>query len=140
MLKLAETTKVFIAEKPVDMRKAINSLATLVCYFFETPVNDGSVYVFNNKDFDRIKCLFWDKNGFVLYHKRLERFRSATKIMQTITIHVVSSITLIDELETEAPQISSTDIASYLQSRRNQSLIMVLKCKQEITSPFAFEL
>lgn len=75
MLRLSESTKIFVAEKPVDMRKAINSLATLVCDFFETPVNDGSVYVFYNKDFDRVKCLFWDKNGFVLYHKRLEKGR-----------------------------------------------------------------
>lgn len=75
MLRLAESTKIFVAEKPVDMRKAINSLAALVCNFFDTPVNDGSVYIFYNKDLDRVKCLFWDKNGFVLYHKRLERGR-----------------------------------------------------------------
>jgi transposase len=33
------------------------------------------VYVFYNGQRDRVKCLFWDKNGFVLYHKRLERGR-----------------------------------------------------------------
>ncbi|KTD27494.1 IS66 family insertion sequence element accessory protein TnpB [Legionella maceachernii] len=75
MLRLSESTKIYVADKPVDMRKAINSLAALVCDFFKTPVNDGSVYVFYNRDFDRVKCLFWDKNGFVLYHKRLERGR-----------------------------------------------------------------
>lgn len=75
MLKLSDSTKIFVADKPVDMRKAINSLAVIVSDFFETPVNDGSVYVFYNRDVDRVKCLFWDKNGFVLYHKRLERGR-----------------------------------------------------------------
>jgi transposase len=40
-----------------------------------TSVNDGSVYVFYNRACDRVKCLFWDKNGFVLYQKRLERGR-----------------------------------------------------------------
>ena len=75
MLRLSEETKVYVAEKPVDMRKAINSLAALVSDFFKTPVNDGSVYVFYNRDCDRVKCLFWEKNGFVLYHKRLERGR-----------------------------------------------------------------
>lgn len=75
MLRLAEGTQVYVADKPVDFRKAINGLAVLVVERFATPVNDGSVYVFYNHDSTRIKCLFWDKNGFVLYHKRLERGR-----------------------------------------------------------------
>lgn len=75
MLRLAEGTKVYVASTSVDFRKAINGLAALVVEQFETPVNDGTVYVFYNRDADRVKCLFWDKNGFVLYHKRLERGR-----------------------------------------------------------------
>lgn len=75
MLRLAENTRVYVAAKSVDFRKAIDGLAALIVEQFETPVNDGSVYVFYNRDCDRIKCLFWDKNGFVLYHKRLERGR-----------------------------------------------------------------
>jgi transposase len=75
MLKLAEGVSIYVASQSVDCRKAINGLAALVVEQFETPVNDGSVYVFYNRDCDRVKCLFWDKNGFVLYHKRLERGR-----------------------------------------------------------------
>lgn len=75
MLRLAKGTRVYVAAKSVDLRKAINGLAALIVEQFETPVNDGSVYVFYNRDCDRIKCLFWEKNGFVLYHKRLERGR-----------------------------------------------------------------
>ena len=75
MLQLTEQTHIYVADKPVDGRKAINGLASLIVEQFETPANDGSVYVFYNRDCDRVKCLFWDKNGFVLYHKRLERGR-----------------------------------------------------------------
>ena len=75
MLKLAEGVAIYVADKSVDGRKAINGLVALVVEQFETPVNDGAVYVFYNRDCDRVKCLFWDKNGFVLYHKRLERGR-----------------------------------------------------------------
>ena len=64
-----------MANQSVDFRKAINGLVALVVEQFEAPVRDGSVYVFYNRDCDRVKCLFWDKNGFVLYHKRLERGR-----------------------------------------------------------------
>ena len=72
MLKLCEGTKIYVADIPVDMRKAINSLAVLVEDYFKNPVNDGSVYFFCNRAYDRVKCLFWDRNRFVHYHKRLE--------------------------------------------------------------------
>lgn len=73
MLRLAEGCGIYVATNSVDFRKAINGLAALVIEQFETPLNDGSVYVFYNAERDKVKCLFWDKNGFVLYHKRLER-------------------------------------------------------------------
>lgn len=73
MLRLAEDTRVFVADRPVDFRKAINGLAALVAEQYEIPATSGSVYVFYNRQYDRVKCLFWDKNGFVLYQKRLER-------------------------------------------------------------------
>jgi len=79
MLRLTETTRIYIAKEAVDCRKAINGLVTLVVEQFSSPPNDGSVYVFYNRDADRVKCLFWDKNGFVLYHKRLERGRFKLK-------------------------------------------------------------
>jgi transposase len=75
MLRLSKDTKIYVAAQSVDFRKAINGLATLVVEQFITPVNDGSVYVFYNRECNKVKCLFWDKNGFVLYHKRLERGR-----------------------------------------------------------------
>jgi hypothetical protein len=75
MLKLTKDTRIYVADKPVDCRKAINGLASLVIEQFEMSVNDGSVYVFYNGSCSLVKCLFWDKNGFVLYHKRLERGR-----------------------------------------------------------------
>lgn len=75
MLRLAEGIRIYVACAHVDFRKAINGLSALVIEQFDSPVNDGSVYVFYNRDYSRVKCLFWDKNGFVLYHKRLERGR-----------------------------------------------------------------
>jgi transposase len=73
MLRLSGDTRIYVAAGFVDFRKAINGLSALVVEQFDTPVNDGSVYVFYNRGYDRVKCLFWEKNGFVLYHKRLER-------------------------------------------------------------------
>ena len=55
MLKLTEETRIYVADKPVDCRKAINGLASMVIEQFEKPVNDGSVYVFYNGSCDRSK-------------------------------------------------------------------------------------
>lgn len=66
---------IFLATAPVDMRKEINGLATLVVESLEqSPESDG-IYVFYNRQRDKIKCLWWDKNGFVMYYKRLEKGR-----------------------------------------------------------------
>lgn len=73
MLRLADETKIFVATLPVDFRKAINGLSQLVVEHYSTSLMDGSVYVFYNRERNKVKCLFWEKNGFVLYHKRLEK-------------------------------------------------------------------
>jgi transposase len=88
MLKLTEGTRVYVAASAVDFRKAINGLAALVVEQFEMTPNDGSVYVFYNRSIDRVKCLFWEKNGFVLYHKRLEqgRFKMGKRADDSYTI------------------------------------------------------
>lgn len=75
MLRLTEGTRVYVACGYIDFRKSINGLAALVHEQFDMAANDGSVYVFASRDCSRVKCLFWDKNGFVLYQKRLERGR-----------------------------------------------------------------
>lgn len=73
MIRLAQETRIYIATGPVDGRKAINGLSAFVIEEFDESITDGSVFVFYNRARNRVKCLFWDKNGFVLYHKRLER-------------------------------------------------------------------
>ena len=54
MLRLAEGTEIYVATNSVDFRKAINGLAALVIEQFETPLNDGSVYVFYNAERDNV--------------------------------------------------------------------------------------
>lgn len=73
MIRLKTDVRVYVATEPVDGRKAINGLSAFVVEAFDAQLNDGSVFVFYNRSRDRVKCLFWDRNGFVLYHKRLER-------------------------------------------------------------------
>ena len=71
----AEPSRVYLASGATDMRKSIDGLAALVSQSFRLDPFDSSLFVFCNRDRDKIKILVWDNNGFWLYYRRLERGR-----------------------------------------------------------------
>ncbi len=72
MLNLPPSTKIFLCNQPIDMRQSFDALSGLIqTYFGQNPLN-GHLFVFLSKRRDRMKILFWDLDGFVLYYKRLE--------------------------------------------------------------------
>lgn len=75
MLGLPPSVRIFFAVEPVDMRKGIDGLRAHVEAMMRKAPFDGHLFVFVGKRKDRVKILFWDRNGFVLYLKRLERGR-----------------------------------------------------------------
>ena len=67
--------RIYLRLGATDMRKAINTLSILVQDGMKLdPFNDG-LYVFCNRRRDIMKVLYWDKNGFCLWQKRLEKDR-----------------------------------------------------------------
>jgi transposase len=74
MLSLAGK-RVFLACGRTDMRKSINGLAAIVEGSFKLDPFDGALFVFCNRNRDRVKILEWDGDGFWLYFKRLEKGR-----------------------------------------------------------------
>ncbi len=69
-------TRIFAYTEPTDMRKSFQGLLALVQQVFtdEDPYS-GSLFVFVNRRGNYVKALFWDRTGFALYAKRLERGR-----------------------------------------------------------------
>ena len=67
--------KVYVYSKAVDMRKQIDGLAALVQIEMELDPFTKSLFVFTNKRRDKLKILAWDKNGFLIWYKRLEKQR-----------------------------------------------------------------
>ena len=66
---------VYLYRATVDMRKSIEGLATLVeCELGQSPFGDA-LYVFTNRQRNKIKALYWHRNGFCLWYKRLEKER-----------------------------------------------------------------
>ena len=72
---LPGSSKVYIAIGHTDMRKSINGLCHLVADNFESDLFSGNLFAFCNRRRDIIKILFWDKNGFCIWYKRLEKDR-----------------------------------------------------------------
>jgi transposase len=70
---LPRQAKVYIAIGHTDMRKSINGLCQLVADNFASNIFAGHLFAFCNKRRDIIKILFWDRNGFCIWHKRLEK-------------------------------------------------------------------
>ncbi len=73
MLSLPGQLAIFACTTPVDFRKQHDGLLALVRQQLERDPFDGSIFVFFNRRRDRIKLLLWDRNGFWLLYKRLER-------------------------------------------------------------------
>lgn len=65
--------KVFIYSKAVDMRKSINGLSVIVSNEFNMNPTEPGIFLFWNKNKDKLKALYWHINGFCLFYKRLEK-------------------------------------------------------------------
>ena len=69
------SVQVYIAPGVTDMRKAINGLSLLVSDQMELDPLSGHLFAFCNRKRDMVKILYWDRNGFCLWQKRLEQDR-----------------------------------------------------------------
>jgi len=80
MLTLPTSVKIYLSAAPTDMRKAHDGLCALVEQQLKVDQFSGDLFVFVSKRGDRVKILTWDRGGFVLWYKRLEkgRFRLPT--------------------------------------------------------------
>lgn len=75
MMHLPPDTKVYLALGATDMRKAINGLSIIVSEQMRLDIFSGHLFVFCNRKRTILKILYWDKNGFCMWQKRLEKDR-----------------------------------------------------------------
>jgi transposase len=72
MFGLSAAVRVYLAIKPADMRKSFDGLSALASGLALDPLS-GHLFVFVNKRRDRIKILYWDRDGLAVWAKRLDR-------------------------------------------------------------------
>lgn len=79
MLTISGQARLFICQYPVSMRKSFEGLSALVEELFPRELLTGAFFIFLNRRKDHMKVLFWDKDGLVIWFKRLEKGSFAWK-------------------------------------------------------------
>ena len=64
--------QVYLCRAPIDFRKSIDGLSVLVEQALVLNPFDSALYVFVNRQRNKMKALYWHRNGFCLWYKRLE--------------------------------------------------------------------
>ena len=73
MLNLPASVQIFFCMVPVNMRRSFDSLAEMVRAQLGGEPKSGHLFVFRNKQEDCVKLLYWDRDGYAIWYKRLEK-------------------------------------------------------------------
>ena len=107
MFSLA-SAPIYLAREPIDMRKSIDGLSIWVSQVLGHDPLQGQVFVFTNRRRDKIKLLQWDRNGFWLSYKRLERSRFSWPVpelgQQVLSLEARQLQWLLEGLGLEQPR------------------------------------
>lgn len=72
MLNLTANVQIYLCTAPTDMRKSFDGLSALVASAMNKDVLSGHLFLFLNRRRDRIKLMWWDRDGLAIWMKRLE--------------------------------------------------------------------
>ena len=100
MLTLPPSVRIVVSTEPVDMRRGFDALAEAARQRAGQDPQGGHLFVFFSRHAERVKILFWDRTGWCLFYKRLER--------GTFRLPVVPK-------DTTAIELAATDLALILE-------------------------
>jgi transposase len=70
---LSFNSKIWLYPTPIDFRKQIDGLVILIADHLHLDPTSGQLFLFRNRSSNKVKMLWWDRNGFWLCYKRLEK-------------------------------------------------------------------
>ena len=96
MLTIPGNVRLFICHHPVNMRKSFEGLSAIVEELFPNELFSGSFFIFLNRRKNHIKVLFWDKDGLVVWFKRLEKGTYSWRWSEVSTLDRRSFLMLLE--------------------------------------------
>ena len=96
MFNLPPSVRLFLATRVIDGRKGPDSLMTLVRDVLGEDIFDGHLFIFFTRRRDRVRIVYWDRNGIAMWTKRLERgrFRFQQASDETIEVRTIEAADL----------------------------------------------
>jgi transposase len=93
MITLPYPVRVFLHTPPTDLRKGFDALCGLVSTAFAQEPTSGHLFLFVNRRRDRIKILYWDRDGLAIWYKRLESgsFQLPTALHDAVSIEMTAT-------------------------------------------------
>lgn len=87
MISLTGSLRVFVCTQPVDMRKSFDGLCGMALDVMQQDPQSGHLFLFRNRHRDRLKMLYWDRDGMAIWYKRLEKgtWQFPTDVQQRTT-------------------------------------------------------
>jgi len=101
VLMLPPSVRIFLAAGPADLRRSFDGLAAMAREVIREDPLSGHLFVFSNRRRDRVKVLFWDRSGFVLWYKRLEKgvFRFPSAEAGSVEVEAAELMLLLEGIE-----------------------------------------
>jgi transposase len=73
MLTWPPTVRLFLCTQPIDCRRSFDGLCALVTQHLQLDPLSGHLFIFRNRSGERLKILYWDRDGLAVWYKRLEQ-------------------------------------------------------------------
>jgi len=73
MLSFLSSVRIYLCREATDMRRSFDSLAMMVQFVIKQDPLSGYLFVFRNKRGNCLKLLYWDRDGYAIWYKRLEK-------------------------------------------------------------------
>jgi transposase len=98
---LPPAVRVFVASVAVDLRRSFDSLAFCTQELLQQNPLSGHLFVFRNRRGDRVKILYWDRTGYCLWYKRLEKgiFRLPSGQGEGVEINATELLLLLEGID-----------------------------------------
>ena len=114
MISLPHPVRVFLHAPATDLRKGFDALSGLVTTAFGQDPTSGHLFLFVNRRRDRLKILYWDRDGLAIWYKRLETGSFQLPVVAGDAVSIEMSATQLTLI------LSGIDLRSVRQRKRYQ--------------------